>query len=157
MLAPLTRARPPVVALPSEPSAKADLEAEWQAVLVTCRAFLVEHGPLLPRFVKLYGNDGLTEPDDCFRSGSTAPATILGYLKGAKCLVAWAMAVGCEFSTMGEFDVASYLKDQCARGPSVPLGAYRSCIWMEKAFDICPYHRGYGYLPVQPLPHCSRC
>ena len=132
----------------SKPSAKANLDAEWEAVLVKCRAFLKEHGPLLPRFVKLFGEDGTGIPhashlavqDDCYRSGSTSPATVLGYLKGAKCLVAWSAAVGYDFDALSEFDVASFLRDQCSRGPSVPSGIYRSCIWCYKGIRVVFAH-----------------
>ena len=127
------------------PSAKADLEAEWEAVLVRCRSFLVKHGVALPRFIKLFGQDGTRIPppshllvqDDVYRGGSTSPPTIIGYLRETNCLVAWANALGRDFFDLSEFETAAFLKDQCARGPSVPLGCFRALVWSEKAFDLC--------------------
>ena len=99
----------------------------------------------LPRFKKLYGHDGATEPDaaylqvqnDSFRAGSSSPPTILGYLKAAKLLVDWSLACRASFCTLSEFEVACFLKDQCPRGVSVPNGVYRGLIWFEKSMDVC--------------------
>jgi len=74
--------------------------------------------------------------DDNFRFGSSSPPTIAGYLKEVKNLFSWASALSFPLDELGEFDVASFLKDQCARGPSVPLGCYRALIWGEKVLDM---------------------
>ena len=125
-------------------SSKSDLAADWEKLLVKCRAFLLEVGPLSPRFEKLFGPLGTRTPrdahlavqDDSFRFGSSSPATITGYLKEVKGLFAWAASLAYPIDKLGEFDVASFLKDQCARGPSVPLGCYRALIWGEKVLDM---------------------
>ena len=121
------------------------MSAEWRKVLILCMQFLKEYRLVLPRFKKLYGQDGDLEPDaaylqvqnDSFRFGSSSPPTILGYLKAAKLLVNWALACSRNFSTLSEFEVACFLKDQCPRGVSVPNGVYRGLIWFEKSMDVC--------------------
>jgi hypothetical protein len=78
----------------------------------------------------------LAVQDDSFRFGSSSPPTIAGYLKEVKNLFSWTSSLSLSYGDLGEFDVASFLKDQCARGPSVPLGAYRALIWGEKVLDM---------------------
>ena len=125
-------------------SSKGDLAADWEKLLVKCRAFLREVGPLSPRFEKLFGPLGTRTPrdshlavqDDNFRFGSSSPASIAGYLKEVKGLFAWSAALAYPADKLGEFDVASFLRDQCARGPSVPLACYRALIWGEKVLDM---------------------
>ena len=109
-----------------------------------CRVLLRDIGQMAPRFVKLFGPSGTrtTPPshvevqDDSFRCGSSSPPTIAGYLKEVKNIQAWSTSFSYSLDELGEFDVASFLKDQCARGPSVPLGCYRALVWGEKVFDM---------------------
>jgi len=68
---------PKLVASSSGLSSKSDLAADWEKLLVKCRAFLREVGPLSPRFEKLFGPLGTRTPrdshlavqDDNFRFG----------------------------------------------------------------------------------------
>jgi hypothetical protein len=125
-------------------SSKSDMAADWEKVLVKCRAFLRDLGPLSPRFAKLFGILGTRTPpsahmevqDDSFRCGSTSPPAIAGYLKEVKNLQAWATSFSFAINDLGEFDIASFLKDQCSRGQSVPLACYRALVWGEKVFDM---------------------
>jgi len=125
-------------------SSKSNLAADWEKTLSKCRAFLLDVGSASPRFTKLFGLLGTRMPsathlavqDDSFRFGSSSPPTINGYLKEVKNLFSWTSALSIEYNDLGEFDIASFLKDQCARGPSVPLGCYRALIWGEKVLDM---------------------
>jgi hypothetical protein len=143
-------------------SSKSALAAEWEKSLVKCRLFLKEIGPLSPRFCKLYGALGTRTPppahvqvqDDSFRCGSSSPPTISSYLKEVKNLQAWSNAFSFEFDRLGEFDIASFLKDQCSRGVSVPLNCFRALVWGEKVFDMV-FHTAAPTVISQSNP--TRC
>ena len=145
--------------IPEAKSLKADMANEWRKVLILCNQFLKDHGSALPRHRKIYGVNGDVVPsaaylqvqNDSFRYGSSSPDTVLGYLKSAKILVAWAISCSKDFVALDEFEVACFLKEQCVRGPSVPMGVYRGLIWAEKSMDLC-LHTGSPAVVSQSNP-----
>ena len=125
-------------------SAKGDLRVSWEKVLCDCRALLKELGPVSPRFCKLFGADSaaksldaaLAVQDDIFRDQSSAPQTVANYVKDTKCFFAWLRSISRDVQIIDEFDVATFLRDQVPRGPSVAHRVFRALVWAEKAFGL---------------------
>ena len=102
----------------------------------------------------MYGADAFLKPrvtisevqDDVFRDQCTFPATVDKYAKDTKCLIAWTFSLSTSLEALDEFDVASFVKGQAARGPSVPRRVRKGLggegVWVDFACEAC-----YGFIP----------
>ena len=92
-----------------------------------------------PRYQELF-RGGIPTPshlalqDDVYRDRLQNPATVRGYLRDLEVMQKWAMGINSPISTLREFDVAAFLRDQAGRGKSVPARLIHTLVWFAKAF-----------------------
>ena len=140
---PVTVVKPatPHTVLVAALSLRSTIRKSDDRVINKCFALLQAIGVASPRFVKLFGNGQPTDAmiqvqTDVFSCGFPNLATIDGHRRELETCFAMARTLRWEPFQLTEWQVAAYLRDQHARGKSVPSRVFHSFEWCQKSLEI---------------------